>query len=110
MPLGQRRRGYSRARSRTADEKLTTAIYNPEEDWDDATDPFGEVYDLDKQAVVVRRMFSIHYASFAFIDMLGECQGWYGRQNEYHFPKPPTANGYLRKFSAILILLPPVNL
>jgi len=56
LPLGHKRRGYSRARSKTADEKLTMAVYNPEEGWDDTTDPFGEVYDLDKQALVVRRM------------------------------------------------------
>lgn len=56
LPLSHKRRGYSRARSKTADEKLTTAVHNPEEGWDDATDPFGEVYDLDKQALVVRRM------------------------------------------------------
>lgn len=56
LPLSHKRRGYSRARSKTADEKLTTVVHNPEEGWDDATDPFGEVYDLDKQALVVRRM------------------------------------------------------
>lgn len=56
LPFNHRKRGYNRARSKTADEKLATAVYNPEEDWDDATDPFGEVYDLDKQALVVRRM------------------------------------------------------
>ncbi|KXN91457.1 Centromere protein 3 [Leucoagaricus sp. SymC.cos] len=55
-PLGQRRRGYNRARSKTADDKLAPAVYNPEDGWDDATDPFGEVYDLDKQALVVRRL------------------------------------------------------
>ncbi|KAJ3566820.1 hypothetical protein NP233_g6766 [Leucocoprinus birnbaumii] len=55
-PLGHRKRGYNRGRSKTADEKLATAVYNPEEGWDDTTDPFGEVYDLDKQALVVRRL------------------------------------------------------
>ena len=56
LSLGHKRRGYSRARSKTTDEKLTMAVYNPEEGWDDTTDPFGEVYDLDKQALVVRRV------------------------------------------------------
>lgn len=56
LSLGHKRRGYSRARSKTTDEKLTMAVYNPEEGWDDTTDPFGEVYDLDKQALVVRRL------------------------------------------------------
>ncbi|KAF5358302.1 hypothetical protein D9756_001215 [Leucocoprinus leucothites] len=55
-PFNHKRRGYNRGRSKTADEKLAKAVYNPEEGWDDATDPFGEVHDLDKQALVVRRL------------------------------------------------------
>ncbi len=55
QPLNHRKRGYHRGRSKTADEKVATAVYNPEEGWDDATDPFGEVYDIDKQALVARR-------------------------------------------------------
>lgn len=60
QPLNHKKRGYHRGRSKTADEKAATAIYNPEEGWDDATDPFGEVYDMDKQALVVRRESVVH--------------------------------------------------
>lgn len=57
QPLGKHKRGFNRARSKTVDRKAPPAVYNPEEGWDDATDPFGEVYDIDKQALVVRRMY-----------------------------------------------------
>lgn len=62
MPLGQKKRGYARARSKTADDKAASAVYNPEEGWDDETDPVGEVYDLDKQAIVVRRKRTVFHA------------------------------------------------
>ncbi|KAF9447428.1 hypothetical protein P691DRAFT_802498 [Macrolepiota fuliginosa MF-IS2] len=56
QPLGGKKRGFNRGRSKTVDDKAATATYNPEEGWDDSTEPFGEVYDMDKQALVVRRL------------------------------------------------------
>lgn len=80
VPLGANRRKKSRARSMSKAKSVDpeSFVFNPEEGWDDQTDPSGVVIDWDEGIEIQRRTSRFTILSFVEWRALMGCDGTVG--------------------------------